>query len=412
MISAGEVPEANHRSTMTPRLISFLVATITVAGVTFGCGGRGDDDGDADSDADADVDRDSNVESEEDADVAALCPEGYVTGRGHVFPLDAPDAVAERDLLCLEGDGTLRGYFVAGVGSSLEGTSGYEAAHSPIHSFLYTAGEPRFDEVQAYYVTTSMIAWVMAHLDDPVALEPSVDVLRGDEVLLDYGRAEVESRQWCSLMTMGMQRVTAPAVNVDVLAHELGHHIVMSLNSAIENSMLHEGLADYLAASFTNDPVLESSEWPTFDRSLEEERIAPDDIITREEYCQLLYDALHADSLETIYPGLLDALVFCLGGTAEEREAPAHHYAGVIVASALWQIRGRVGEEVLHPMLFQVLHDNDVNETGLLMDLLVSADAARYGGVHQAIIVDAFTTRGINVDLGFDFRDMGYSTCP
>ena len=345
-------------------------------------------------------------------DGVITCPEGYLSGVGNVFPVESPGTVAERELPCLNGDGTLRGYLVASIGSSLVGSDGYEPASAEDLRFMYEPGDPRFDEVQAYYLIAGMAGWVASSLESTSASAQTLEVLRTDEVLLDYDNPEVVSRQWCGLLTLGMQRITDDRVNADVLLHEFGHHVVYSLNRNLENSMLHEGLADYLAAAFTDDSTIEPSESPAFDRSLENDHSAPEDVITRQEYCQQMLDTVEDEGLEETYSVLVQTLHDCLAGALGDLDAPEQHWASMILSAALWEIRGQVGGETFDPTLFEVLSGAVVRDTGELMTRLIEADAARSGGTNEAVIRQAFVSRGIGEDLGLAFRDMGFGMCP
>lgn len=343
--------------------------------------------------------------------VEVTCPEGYINGRGRVVPIDAPGELEERDLPCLAGDGTLRGYFVSHIESSHAGDDGYEPAMSEDDTFVFEPGDPRFDEVQAYYLISSMAGWIASSADLAEASPTALEVLRTDEVFLDYDNPEVMSRQWCGLLTLGMQRVSSESVNADVLLHEFGHHVVFSLNRELENSMLHEGLADYLTASMTNDSVIEPSESPAFDRSLENDHRAPDDVITRGAYCRNLLDIVEAEALESTYGPLVETLDDCLAGYLGDLDDPAHHWAGMIVSGALWELRTQLGETVLDPLILEVLQASTIHDTGELMHLLIEADAARGGSANEEAIRGAFVERGIDEDLDLGFRDMGFSTC-
>jgi hypothetical protein len=276
---------------------------------------------------------------------------------------------------------------------------------------MYEPGDPRFDEVQAYYLVATMAGWIASTAQLDETSPSSLAVLRTDEVQLDYENPEVVSRQWCGLLTLGMQRISTDGVNIDVMLHEFGHHVVFSLNRDIENSMLHEALADYLAASLTNDSVIDASESPAFSRSLENDNRAPDDVITREVYCQNLLDVVETEGLETTYAPLVQVLQDCLAGLMGDLDAPEHHHAGMILSGALWDVRTELGADVLDPLLLSVLHTSTVHDTGELMERLIEADAAASGGANGEVIRQAFAARDIDEDLELAFREMGFTYC-
>jgi hypothetical protein len=404
----------------SPRLATALPVAWCLVAALSGCDdGSADADADADADlstdadadADAELDRDGDVEADADHDVAPPCPAGYVSGSGRVFVADDPERLDVGELPCLIGDGTLRGYCVAAIESSRAGDPGYEPAFSSDLSYVYEPGDPRQDEVEAYYVVAQMGRRVMESLAPWPETETNLETLSDEAVFLDYARGEAESRQWCGLLTLGMQRLTAPRVNVDVIAHEYGHHVVYALSPDLENSMLHEGLADYLAAAFTRDSVIEPSESPLFDRDLDNDRRAPDDIITREAYCQGLLDQLTAAGLEELFPGLVASLDACLASPPEVLAAPAHHYAGLILSGALWELRSAMPEGALDAILVPALLDSGRLDTGALLERLVDLDLELRGGADEALLRSVFEARGIALDLDLGFPDMGFVSC-
>lgn len=332
-----------------------------------------------------------------------FCPtEEYVTGRGNVWRGHDPYDLEERDLPCLNGDGYLGGYYTG----TIDPEPG-EATYSDDNQFLYEINDNRINEVQAYYVFTHMANWLIGYFEPTEEFDNTIQLLRSDRVNLEYNRDEVQSQQECGSMHMGMQGLSSTVLNVDVFAHEFGHHIVFSLNKGIVSGMIHEALADYLAASFTQNSVIEPSEWSGFDRDLENDHRAPDDVITRGEYCALLLGRMEADGVDEVYPDLANTLRQC-----QYPQVPEHHWAGMILGAALWELRKQIGEDNFQPVLFRALHRYDINDTGHLMDRLIEEDLAFHQGKHESLIRDAFASRGIDQDLGLDFEPIPWvSTC-
>lgn len=333
-----------------------------------------------------------------------VCPADTVTGRGLVWRGPDPTLLEERALPCLTGDGTLSGHFLEALSASRG-----EQARSDDHIFLYGQDDERLNQVQAYYVLTHMANWTAARLTPAGDYTASLELIRSDRVLLDYGKPDVESNQLCYALNQGMQGFASTFLNVDVFAHEFAHHLVFSLNRQIENGMIHEALADYLAASFTRDSVVEPSEWPGFDRDLENDHRAPDDVITKGAYCDLLLGRMEADGVTADYPSLASIFAQCRDQNPQE---PEHHWASLILSAALWELRERIGEPLFQPMLYRVLHAHAVADTGELMDRLAEDDLVSNQGRHAATIQFAFATRGIDRDLELPFPDIPYAACP
>jgi hypothetical protein len=375
----GLTGDRARRYTFNDMKISPLVLVFVLAACGNGDNGNGNGDGLQD-------------------DGPLLCPDTYTTGRGKVWRGNNPYKLTERDLPCLEGNGTLSGYYI----SSIRPSPG-ETAQSDEEKYLYDSDDARVNQVQAYYVITHMANWLIGYFVPAEDYTNTIDALRSDRVSLDYNRAEVESLQDCITLNMGMQRLDDNLLNVDVFAHEFGHHIVFSL-SEITNGMIHEALSDYLAASFTQDSTIEPSDWSGFDRDLDNNHKAPQDVILRGEYCSILLGRMEADGIDQEYPSLANTFRNCY-----EPQVPEHHWASMILSGALWELRSEIGDDELNPVLFSALHRYAPNDTGDLMNRLIEEDAALNAGGNQDLIRDVFTARGIDQNLNLGFREL---SCP
>jgi hypothetical protein len=333
-----------------------------------------------------------------------LCPDTYTTGRGKVWRGHDPYKLTERDLPCLDGDGTLSGYYI-----SLVHPSTGEIAQSDEEKYLYDSDDARVSQVQAYYVITHMANWVIGYFSPSQDYLATLEVIRSDQVLLQYHRVEVESQQLCYELNMGMQGIDNELLNVDVFSHEFGHHLVFSINRQISNAMVHEAMADYLAASFTRDSAIEPSDWSGFDRDLDNDHVAPDDIITKGEYCTILLGRMEADGIDSEYPSLAATFRQCRDENPQE---PEGHWASMILSGALWELRKQIGEPDFHPALFRTLHDYDINDTGDFMQRLIESDGVFNSGENEQLIRDVFAARGIDQNLNLSFPDIPYPQCP
>jgi hypothetical protein len=333
-----------------------------------------------------------------------LCPDTYTTGRGLVWRGHDPFELEERDLPALDGEGHLTGYYIG----SIDPSSG-ETAYSQENEFLYYTDDARLNQVQAYYVITHMANWLIGYFSPSQEYQASIDLIRSDRVNLQYNREEVQSQQLCYELNMGMQGLNHDLLNVDVFAHEFGHHVVFSLNRQLANSMVHEAMADYLAASFTRNSAIEPSDWNGFDRNLENDHVAPDDVITRGEYCALLLGRMEADGIDSEYPSLAATFSQC---RQENPQEPEPHWASMILSGALWELRRQIGEPDFNPALFRTLHNYTINDTGDLMENLIESDGVLNSGQNEQLIRDTFAARGIDQDLNLGFADIPYPDCP
>ncbi len=333
-----------------------------------------------------------------------LCPGEYVTGRGLVWRGSDPGELSERDIPCLEGDGSLSGYFLVSVT-----TSRGETAFSDENRFFYDLEDERLSQVEAYYAVSHMANWMMGFLLPEDEYGTTIEMIRSNEVKLNYDRTDIESKQLCYSLELGMQGFSGNLMNMDVAMHEFGHHLVFSLNRDIANSLIHEAMADFLAACFTADSVIEPSEWPGFDRDLHNDNRAPEDIITKGEYCEILLGRMEADAIDLVYPQLAQTFSECRDQDPQE---PEPHWASMILSGALWELRAAIGEADFLPALFLAIHRITAADTGNLMQLLVETDQELNAGANGDLVKDVFAARGIDQNLGLNFPDIPYPYCP
>ncbi|HUU03545.1 MAG TPA: hypothetical protein VM425_19070 [Myxococcota bacterium] len=333
-----------------------------------------------------------------------LCPAEYISGRGNVWRGADPHELSERDIPCLQGDGSLRGYYLDSITASRG-----DAAYSAENRFFYDTTDDRLNQVEAYYVISHMANWIVGYFIPSNDYGTTLEMIRADKVHLYFDRPDVESKQLCYSLELGMQGVSGSLMNVDVSAHEFGHHLIFSLNRQIANSMIHEAMADFLAACFTSDTLIEPSQWPGFDRNLQNDNQAPEDIITKGAYCDLLLSRMEQDGIDQVYKSLAQTFADC---RAQDPQEPEPHWASMILSGALWDLRAAIGESDFLPALFSALHRNAVSDTGDLMQRLIEADQELNAGANENLIENTFAERGIDHDLGLDFPDIPYPQCP
>lgn len=188
------------------------------------------------------------------------------TGMAKVYPMNRRDsALQDMVLPQLKGDGSLASEFLRTVLPS-----GKAAANEPSHIFAYPPEDSRFDEVMVYahaqahfaYVTQLGFEWY-----GPKPLELKIHTPpqgRRNNALFEPGDDTGKYLPTITIDDGDGVRLQNLVSDGDVVSHEFGHHVIYKTlkTTAGESLVLHEGLADYLVFSRTNDPCLGESICP------------------------------------------------------------------------------------------------------------------------------------------------------
>lgn len=162
----------------------------------------------------------------------------------------------------------------------------------------------------------------------------------------------------------------------DVVAHELGHHIVaqyVGFSSTIENLMVHEGLADFFLYAKTGNSCLGES-------------ICSQGSSACEIRNKCLRSGDNVLSLED--PAISRAI------TKNSRE---HHMASQVVSGMLWEIGStQVGLANMAKLAMQALrYMNKATDTSDLVSSLLQADRDLFAGQNNCTIQSVARRRGI-----------------
>ncbi len=185
---------------------------------------------------------------------------------------------------------------------------------APDNQFVFRADDPadalNFDQVEAYYSATRVMAWFQQRFGNDGG-GAHVVVRVGDLV---GGRADnalyVPAPEGPEIQIgAGNEALTNLARDTDVLTHEYSHHVIYEhlKDHAGESGVIHEGTADYFAYALNGDPNLGESIVPG-GAYLRTAALAPGD----------LYDQV------------------------DERRGA--HYRGQYWSAVLWDVRQSLGE--------------------------------------------------------------------
>jgi hypothetical protein len=179
------------------------------------------------------------------------------------------------------------------------------------------------------------------------------------------------------------------------------------------DQVLNEGLADYLAAAFTENPrilSLDRLELPPeveqdpeklaiaaryLERTVDNDLTYPEDLVTQGGLCDTFKEA--AAIFPSGSPLVPDQkLQQCKSMSKQELASPEPHRTGMIVAGALWSLRGRLGALMVNALVLEVLGAKPSSMTFLTFDdNLVKADQALHAGANVEAIRQVFDARGL-----------------
>lgn len=297
---------------------------------------------------------------------------------GRVVVLD--DGIAHAAGLVFESDprGPLVRVPLAGLapGSPLESSLlrvedvlNAPAQPSPEGDFLYTSDQPEFDQVNVYHHVSHFLQDVLVGRLGMAPLAESLLVrvqFRTDPfVAFTSGRFVFLGRP----ITGFVHEVSRAT---DLIVHEATHAVlyandIQPTSLRREAGALHEGLADYFAAMVTGDPAI--GEWL---------------------YLPFPSGATRVDMpLPLWHMSNYDHVSFAGG------EAASPWGNGMILSSALWDLRGRIGESADSLVLESLDLLPSAPQWGHLANALILADALHHGGRFSDDISLALSRRGI-----------------
>jgi hypothetical protein len=329
------------------------------------------------------------------------CP-GMVTGTGDIW-LDDPGemSLVERPLYCLDPDeDRLAGLFITEIKPD-----SWQPASDKDRRFFFDLYDPHLHEVQVYYAVLGMVGYYRPLMSTseppPIRIE------------LSANRSFTHSHYYLpDRLIIALGGVEPAMVPLQILCHEYAHHLIMRRIPTIDQ-LLNEGLADYLAAAFTENPrilSLDRLELPPevqqdpeklavaaryLERSVDNELTYPEDLVTQGGLCETFKEA--AAVFPAGSPLVPDQkLQQCASMSQQELASPEPHRTGVILAGALWSLRSRLGAPTVNALVLEVLGEKPSSMTFLTFDdSLVKADQALHGGANVEAIRQVFDGRGL-----------------
>lgn len=332
--------------------------------------------------------------------VPPTCPQ-MITGSGAVWLDDPADmSLVQRPLHCLAGTSRLEGQFIVGIQPK-----DWQSAYSEQESFVYTLDDQHLHEVQLYYAIVGMVGYYQPHMT--LAELPPIQIDIRHTASFATSRYDLPNN-----LSVGLQGVIPQMLSVQITSHEYAHHLIMRHLSDLDQ-ILNEGLADYLAADFTKNPLilsLDRMDLPDalradaeamaiaaryLERSVDNELTYPDDAVSQRQLCQTLREAEAAFPPDTpLVPSA--KLERCDSMSADEQAQLEPHRTGMILAGALWELRQELGSGTVNALIFRALADQsgwlDLQE---FAPELQRADQALHQGANAQSIEQVFSGRGL-----------------
>ncbi len=185
--------------------------------------------------------------------------------------------------------------------------------------YFYTRDDYRFEEVNAYYWITEARKYMESIGYDIPSYSISVNV----HYMIDDNSFYSEYDKGLHFGDGGVDDAEDAEIVLHEFMHAVIHYVIPGFGDSWEASALDEGLCDYFAASFSNDPHFRDyiGEWDGTSYNFYTTPHCLRPIITDRHYPE--------DMKESYY---------LTGGSN-------YHWDGVIFSSTLWQIRKAVGKD-------------------------------------------------------------------
>jgi hypothetical protein len=323
-----------------------------------------------------------------------VCGTDRIFGVGTTWMDEGLESAAPRWLRCLTPEtDALVGRFVSAVReANLPKLAGTKVAEPDRH-YDYEATDRRANQPATYWVVTEMA--LAHHAADPtLAPLPAVEAFTGPFFVFDsfYGSGA---------MTLGRAGLSGTRLDVDIAAHEYGHHVVSTLAPGIKLSTLHEGIADYLACAFTGDAGFMDALPIALARPCDNEHTWPADAIDTHQACQVLKEGFAGAGWAEEYASEYEAVEACLGMPGPH--LLEGHQTGMIVSGALWALHQQIGPVRFVPLFHEALRRVPLEmegDFGTLGTALLAADQALFGAMHQQAITVELAARGMTADVG------------
>jgi hypothetical protein len=289
---------------------------------------------------------------------------GIAHAVGRVYPLDPTQPLAEVELPRL-----LPGPPLGGPGFQIADQLDPPALPVAPGDFRFMPDDSSFDQVNLYWHVDHYLHDFMGTLGYPGPPDPLV-------VRLHFNSGSLPALTDGNYVTFalpisGFSRESSRAA--DIVYHELGHAVMYGYgiqpgDPHREANALHEGLADYFSAAFTGDPAIGEWLYITFPNG-----------VTRVDQPAPPWDYAHYDQVAF--------------GASPNGEA---HANGMILSSALWDLRGQIGASadslVLEALAYLPTHPTWAQ----FANGLFFADRDHHGARYWRTIGEVLRRRGIS----------------
>lgn len=332
--------------------------------------------------------------------VPPVCGTFDDAGQGTTWVASSPASAVQRPLRCLDpaSDG-LAGRFVSRTAETpapeFSGTPATEADRI----YDYAVTDPQANQPAAYYVVTEM-ALSLNVLDAELAA-PAVALATGPFFLANSYYSPEHG------VTLGRGGLPGGRLDVEMAAHEYGHHAVTTLAPGLSLSTLHEGMADFLACHQSKDPDLMATLPAALRRPCENARRWPDDAQNVQQACALLVQAFQQAGWSKSYESEYEAALDC--AAMPPPWALEGHQTGMIVSGALWSLHESLGVGTFMPLFFRaltLLPKEPTGDFGMLRAALHAADEALFGGANTAALDAELAYRGMLSDVGLGDQEL------
>jgi hypothetical protein len=288
---------------------------------------------------------------------------GVAHAVGRVYPTDPRQPLEERELADLLGWSPLRS-----ATFGIDDASSAPVLPSAPGDFRLMPGDSGFDQVNLYWHIEHYFHDFLGALGYPGPPNPLV-------VRLHFALDPEVARTSGNFVTFGNAIpgfCQEPSRSHDIVYHELGHAVLYGFGIQPggphrEASALHEAIADYFAAAFTGDPAIGEWAYRTYPNG-----------VTRVDQPAPPWDLAH-----------YDLVAFGGGGLATSWAN------GMILSSALWDLRQRLGSTCDSLVLEALAYLPTVPTWAQFANALVAADLDHHGGREWLEVGDVMRLRGV-----------------
>lgn len=308
---------------------------------------------------------------------------------------DAAATLVERPLYCLSGDGTLTGMLVSTIRSD-----GASLAQSGAEDYRYDLDHPAVNEVQAYFSTLSMASYFVRRT--ALTLPPKV------EIAIETDRHVQLSEYRDGRVVVGLGSLVPARLPLGLFQRMYALHALAPYRDQFDE-VVEAALADALSAGFRDEASvlrLEQLDLPKallmseaiagvarryFERSADNAYRYPEDVVSRDEFCEVIS---MAGSMVSLVPAALQARCRQLSPEAGKEAEPA--LTGRILLGALFDIAQQIGRDTMLRAVVDALEAARGGTDRLSMTGFAAALVDVFeSGAEKAVAEAVFRERGL-----------------